>query len=82
MELLRRVNNFTPPNLLQRERDFTNLSPSFMKVLVIVKAAWMPPRWAAVAGKYRQVNKGFLLTFDPSKVSPAEGLSSNKMRVR
>jgi methylisocitrate lyase len=28
---LRRVNNFTPPNLLQR---ITNLSPSFMKVLV------------------------------------------------
>ncbi|WP_155522858.1 hypothetical protein [Acinetobacter colistiniresistens] len=53
-----------------------------MKVLVIVKAAWMPPRWAAVAGKHRQANKGFLLTFDPSKVSPAEGLSSNKMRVR
>ena len=53
-----------------------------MKVLMIVKAAWMLPRWAAVARTYRQANKGFLLTFDPSKVSPAEGLSSNKMRVR
>ncbi|MEB6668565.1 hypothetical protein MXM33_16265 [Acinetobacter vivianii] len=56
-----------------------------MKVLMIVKAAWMPPRWAALRcfqsgalkllRTYRQANKGFLLTFDPSKVSPAEGLS-------
>jgi len=63
-----------------------------MKALMIVKAAWMPPRWAALRcfqsgalkllRTYRQANKGFLLTFDPSKVSPAEGLSSNKMRVR
>ncbi|QER40965.1 hypothetical protein F2A31_15180 [Acinetobacter suaedae] len=49
---------------------------------MIVKAAWMPPRWTAVARRYRQANKGFLLTFDPSKVSPTEGLSSNQMRVR
>ncbi|EPR87833.1 hypothetical protein L313_0214 [Acinetobacter haemolyticus CIP 64.3 = MTCC 9819] len=28
--------------------------------------------WTAVAGKYRQANKGFLITFDPSKVKNSQ----------